>query len=255
MKITKKKRDMQSKYNKAGINKVTYDLLFSDKKDIGNINDVDMKEQIKDYIFLVLDRYTRFREKSIFSSLLKKYFGATLGYDFSKIVWNEKNEEYEFEYLGEKYTFNKLSNMIDDKKGKKELESKKRYEKCHEASLGMSLGLKDVKVLTGYQNRGRGKYLHSVIETSDGKIVDWTRNFVMPKEEFVKLTGFTVLETLKKEEIIQIFLKLSKLNLNSKIASVFGRELLNDIKRNPDIFVDDDKIKSTISELDDDGRN
>ena len=35
MKITKKKRDMQSKYNKAGINKVTYDLLFSDKKDIG----------------------------------------------------------------------------------------------------------------------------------------------------------------------------------------------------------------------------
>ncbi len=246
---------MKSNYNKDGINKVTYDLLFSDKEEIGNVDDVDKKEQIKDYIFLVLDRYTRFREKSIFSSLLKKYFGATLGFDFSKIVWNEKNEEYEFEYLGEKYTFNKLSNMIDDKKGKMELESKKRYGKCHEASLGMSLGLKDVKVLTGYLNRGRGKYLHSVIETSDGKIVDWTRNFVMSKEEFLKLTGFTVLETLEKQEIIQIFLKLSKLNLNSKITSVFGRELLNDIERNPSFFEEDENIRSIIGNLEDDERN
>ena len=250
MKIAKKKRDMQSKYNKAGINKVTYDLLFSDKKDIGNIKDLDMKEKIKDYIFLVLDRYTRLKEKSIFYSLLKKKYGASLGFDFLKIVWNEKNAEYEVDFLGEKYTFNKLSNMIDNEKIKKELESKKRYRKCHEASLGMSLGLKDVKVLTGYQNRNMEKYLHSVIETSDGKIVDWTKNLVMPKEEFVKLTGFTVLEILEKEEIKQIFLKLSRLNLNAKVKSVFGRELLNDIKRNPDFFGDDEKIKSTISELD-----
>ena len=254
MKIAKKKKDMQSKYNKAGINKVTYDLLFSDKKDIGNINDVDMKEKIKDYIFLVLDRYTRLKEKSIFYSLLKKKYGDSLGFDFSKIVWNEKNEEYELEYLGEKYTFNKLSNLIEDKKGKKELESKKRYGKCHTASLGMSLGLEDVKVLTGYSKRGGGKYLHSVIETSNGKIVDWTRNIVMPKEEFIRLTGFTVLETLEKEEIKQIFLKFSKKKIDNKVLSVFGRELLKDIKRNPDIFVDDEKIKSTISELDN-GRN
>ena len=244
-----------SKYNEAGINKVTYDLLFSDKEKIINLDEEDKEEKIKDYIFLVLDRYTRFREKSIFTSLLKKYFGAKLGFDFSKIIWNEENEEYELEYLGEKYTFNKLSDIAVDEKGKDELESKKRYGKCHEASLGMSLGLKDVKVLTGYLNRGRGKYLHSVIETSDGKIFDWTRNIIMPKEEFVKLTGFTILETLEKEEIIQIFLKLPKSKLNQKVLSVFGRELLRDAKRNPSFFKDDESIKSEIDDINNDERN
>ena len=38
---------MKSNYNKDGINKVTYDLLFSDKEEIGNVDDVDKKEQIK----------------------------------------------------------------------------------------------------------------------------------------------------------------------------------------------------------------
>lgn len=242
------KNNSNSKYNEAGINKATYELLFSDKEKIINFDEMDKEEKIKDYIFLVLDRYTRFREKSIFTSLLKKYFGANLGFDFSKIVWNEKNEEYELEYLGEKYTFNKLSNLIEDKKGKKELESKKRYGKCHTASLGMSLGLEDVKVLTGYSKRGGGKYLHSVIETSNGKIVDWTRNIVMPKEEFIRLTGFTVLETLEKEEIKQIFLKFSKKKIDNKVLSVFGRELLKDINRNPSFFEDDENIKTIISE-------
>ena len=37
--------------------------------------------------------------------------------------------------------------------------------------------------------------------------------------------------------------------VDSKVMSVFGKELLNDIKRNPDIFKDDEEFKNRILEI------
>ena len=235
------------KYNKEGINKNTYDLLFSDKD---NIRERDKEERLRDYILYIIETYTRFREKSIFISLIKKYFGAKTKFDFSQIVWNEEKREYEFEFLGEKYTFNKISDSINDKKAKKELESEKRYGNCHVASMGMAVGMKDDNILTGYINMCGGRYLHSVIETIDGKIIDWTRNLVMQKEEYIKLTGFRTLESIKSEELLEMLSKVFDRNIvDSKVMSVFGKELLNDIKRNPDIFKDDEEFKNRILEI------
>ena len=235
------------KYNKEGINKNTYDLLFSDKD---NIRERDKEERLRDYILYIIETYTRFREKSIFISLIKKYFGAKTKFDFSQIVWNEEKREYEFEFLGEKYTFNKISNSINDKKAKKELESEKRYGNCHVAAMGMAVGMKDDNILTGYINMCGGRYLHSVIETIDGKIIDWTRNLVMQKEEYIKLTGFRTLESIKSEELLEMLSKVFDRNIvDSKVMSVFGKELLNDIKRNPDIFKDDEEFKNRILEI------
>lgn len=241
------KDNNEMKYKENGINKNTYDLLFTDKD---NIRERDKEEEIRDYILYIIETYTRFREKSIFISFIKKYFGAKTKFDFSRIVWNEENEEYEFEYLGEKYTFDKISNSIDDKKSEKELESEKRYRHCHLASIGMAVGMINNNVLTGYTNVSGGRYLHSVIETKNGKIIDWTRNLVMPKDEYIKLTGFRVLESIKSEELLEILSKLyNKEIVGSKVVSVFGKELLNDIKRNPDIFKDDEEFKKRILEI------
>ena len=235
------------KYNKEGINENTYDILFTDKD---NIRERDKEEKLRDYILYIIETYTRFREKSIFISLIKKYFGAKTKFDFSQIVWNEEKKEYEFEFLGEKYTFNKISDAINDKKAKKELESEKRYGNCHVASMGMAVGMKDDNVLTGYINMCGGRYLHSVIETIDGKIIDWTRNLVMQKEEYIKLTGFRTLESIKSEELLEMLSKVFDRNIvDSKVMSVFGKELLNDIKRNPDIFKDDEEFKNRILEI------
>lgn len=235
------------KYNINGINNNTYELLFKDKEDIRNI---DTEERFREYILYIIETYTRFREKSIFISFLKKYFGAKTKFDFSRIVWNEEKKEYEFEFLGEKYTFNKISDSINDKKAKKELESEKRYGNCHVASIGMIAGMQDGKVLTGYINLCGGRYLHSVIEINDGEIIDWTRNLVMPKDEYIKLTGFTILESIKSEEILEMLSKFYDRDIvNSKVMSVFGKELLNDIKRNPDIFKDDEKLKKELLKI------
>jgi len=241
------KDNNEMKYKENGINKNTYDLLFTDKD---NIRECDKEEEIRDYILYIIETYTRFREKSIFISFIKKYFGAKTKFDFSQIVWNEENEEYEFEYLGERYTFNKISDSIDDKKIKKELESEKRDRHCHFASMKMAAGMINNNVLTGYINVSSGRKLHSVIETNNGRIVDWTRNLVMPKDEYIKLTGFRVLESIKSEELIEIISKIyNKEIVGSKVVSLFGKELLNDIKRNPDLFKDDEEFKKELLEI------
>ena len=247
MSIKKKEEEVpNSKYDKDGINKKTYELLF---KDEDNIREMDFDEKKRCYLLYIIEKYTRFREESIFSTLLKLYYGSKTKFDFSKIKFNETTGEYEFEEFGEKLTFNKLSNLIEDKELRGKLESEKRYGECHVDSMGMAVGAKDWKVLTGYMNINGGKYLHSVIETKDGKIIDWTRNLAMTKEEYVKLTEFNIIESIESEELLQIWIKLFGLNSDSKVISVFGKEILNDTKRNPNIFKDDEDLKNKILEI------
>ena len=51
------------------------------------------------------------------------------------------------------------------------------------------------------------------------------------------------------EKLMQILMKFSGLNFCTKVLSVFGKELLNDIKRNSDIFKDDEEFKNRILEI------
>ena len=48
------------------------------------------------------------------------------------------------------------------------------------------------------------------------------------------------------EKLMQILMKFSGLNFGTKVLSVFGKELLNDIKSNSDIFKDDEEFKNRI---------
>lgn len=95
-----------SKYNESGINNNTYNLLFSDYDNIPKEEQLALE---KSYIISVIQLYTRFREKSIFSKILKLNFEKKYKIDFSKIKFNEENQNYEYEFQGEVYTFDKLS--------------------------------------------------------------------------------------------------------------------------------------------------
>ena len=237
----------EMKYDINGMNITTFDLLFRDKDDI---RECDKEEKLRNDILYIIEAYTITREESIFTYLLKKYFGASAKIDFSKIVWNAEKREYEFEYLGEKYTFTKLSKGINDIEAIKELESERRYGDCHIASINMTVGMKDYNVLTGYLNICGGRYLHSVIETPDGEIIDWTKNLVMYKDEYIKLTGFKVLESIKSDDVLEMVIKYRDRNERfMRVMSVFGKELLNDIKRNPDIFKDDEELKKELLKI------
>lgn len=237
------------KYDQDGINKKTYDLLFSDKE---NIRKIDLKEGIRGHIINMIDTYTKIRKKSIFYSMLKLYFGFKYHFDYSKIVWNEENQEYEIEFLGEKYTFNKISNLLDDndKKMIEELESEKRYGNCHIASMGFATNIPNANVLTGYVNISGGRFLHSVIELRDGRIIDWTRNTIMPREEYMKLMDYTVIESISDKELVDVFSKFSNFDgFNSKVLATFATELLRDMQRNPDFFKDNEELREKIETI------
>lgn len=118
------RKGKESKYTKSGINKNTDELLFSD---YDNIPEEERTSIENNYIMAVIQSYTRFREKGIFSKLLKLTFEKKHKIDFSKIKYNDKTEEYEYELNGEVYTFDKLSNELENKNIKKELESERRY--------------------------------------------------------------------------------------------------------------------------------
>ena len=112
--------------------------------------------------------------------------------------------------------------------------------------MGLATVSKDFDVLTGYENIAGGRYLHSVVETPYGKIIDFTKNLVMSKEDYIKLTGFTVLERITNDELYRIHIKIIGLNMNSKVLATFGSEILKDIEKNPSIFKEDEKIKKLI---------
>ena len=242
-----------SKYEKSGINKSTYDLLFSDYY---NIPEKERAPIENNYIMAVIQSYTRFREKGVFSKLLKLAFEKKYKIDFSKIKFNEETKEYEYEFNGEVYTFDRLSNKLENENIKKELESKRRCGKCHLESIELAIAQPEAYILTGYVKSFDGKFLHSIveIETKKGKyIIDYTKNVIMPKEEYVKLTCFEEIERISDMEYlqhvqkIQSFSNISKLNL--KVYTTFGKEIAKELEKNSFMFEEDEELEKKLDEI------
>ena len=236
-------------YNKDGINEETYNLLFGCNF---GYRKVDKDERNRSFVYLIIDAFTKSREKQTFSDLLRK-IGDEYIDDLAKIAWIEEKKEYEYNVFGKKYTFSKISEMINLEKQKEELETSERYKKCHFATLNMAISDKDDIVITGYRNIfGDQNVLHSVIETKEGKIIDWTMNIVMTKEQYMELMGFKVIERLSNDDVIEILLKFPKLNglMAVNVASVFGKELLKDMeKRNPGFLANDEEMEKEIERI------
>ncbi len=239
-----------SKYNESGINNNTYNLLFSD---YDNIPKEEQPALEKSYIISVIQLYTRFREKSIFSKILKLNFEKKYKIDFSKIKFNKENQNYEYEFQGEVYTFDKLSKKINDKNIKKELESEKRYRKCHLKSAEIATSLPKSCILTGYVKRYDGKFLHSIveIEKEDGKyIIDYTKNIIMPKEQYVKLTEFEELESISDLEYLEYIQRLENIpDLNGKVLLTFGREIFKELEKNSFLIKNDEELEKIIDNI------
>lgn len=240
----------ETKYKESGINKNTYELLFSDYTNIPE----DEKAPIENsYILTMIQAYTKFREKSIFSKILKLYFEKKHKVDFSKIKFNEETKSYEYEFQGEVYTFDKLSDTMEDKKIKKELESDNRYQKCHLRSIELSLVLPKSYIVTGHIKEFEGKYLHSIVEIEKEKgtyIVDYTKNIIMPKEQYVKLTSFEELERISDMEYLQHLQKILNIpEIDLKIYATFGKEIVKELEKNSFMIKNDEDLEKRLDEI------
>lgn len=246
----KNEDSIKSKYTEDGINKNTYKLLFSD---YDNIPEKEQPAIENSYIITIIQLYTRFREKDIFSKLLKLAFEKKYKIDFSKIKYNEKTKEYEYEFNGEVYTFDKLSNELENKNVKKELESERRYGQCHEKSIEISMALPEAYIVTGYIKENKGKFLHSIVEIekkNEKYVIDYTKNIIMPKEQYVKLTSFEELERISDMEYLQHVQKIANIpDINLKTYTTFGKEIVKELEKNTFMLDKDEELEKRLDEI------
>jgi hypothetical protein len=240
----------KSKYIESGINKNTYNLLFSDYHNIPREERLSIDNS---YIITIIQSYTRFREKGIFSKLLKLAFEKKYKIDFSKIKYNDKTKEYEYEFNGEVYTFDKLSNRIEEENVKKELESKRRYGQCHSKSIDLATAQPEAYILTGYVKRVDGKFLHSIVEIEKKNrkyVIDYTKNIIMPKEQYAKLTGFEELERISDMEYLQHVQKIANIpDIDLKTYTTFGKEIVKELEKNTFMLDKDEELEKRLDEI------
>ena len=219
-----------------GINNNTYNLLFGD---YDNIPEEEQGTYENVVAFATIDRFTKLQEKKIFTKLLN-LFCNNKTVDLGKITFNKETLQYEYKDNDLVITFDKLSNCLDDKDLINELTSSKRYGNCHNKAMSISPSIEGSKIVTGYITIGNKKVLHSVIEyEQDGKniILDWTRNLVINKEQYERLTKFVELSSFEGRKVIDdIEIIFKDLNIGVKTYVVFRDELIKDMQRNPHIF-------------------
>ena len=231
-------------YDSSGINKKTYELLFSDFNDLPE-NERGTYDNEK--AFVTIDRFTKLQEKKIFTKLLtRKYKKADI--DFDKITYNKALKQFEYRDGNRIITFDKVL--------KKELMSNERCGKCHLKSVIMAPKIENSKIVTGYMTMGNRKILHSIIEcnvNNEIMVIDWTKNLYITKEQYVELTEFVELASFNSKEVYDdrkiLDNNLFK-SLSLKTYVVFRDELMNDIKKNSQIF-ESSKEENSIEDEED----
>ena len=106
--------------------------------------------------------------------------------------------------------------------------------------MNVSPSIEGSKVVTGYITIGNKKALHSVIEYEhDGKtiILDWTRNLIITKEQYIELTKFVELSSFEGRKFVDdVQFVFRNLNIGVKPYVVFRDELVRDMQKNKQLF-------------------
>lgn len=198
------------------------------------------KENLK--TIMLIDYYTRLKEKNIFKTLLNIYFHKIININLNDINYNEERKRYEYKLdNGKILTFNMISNNISDEELVQELTSKNRKHKCHKRSLELSPSFENSNILTGYVTLKKNKILHSVVETTlNGQevILDWTFNIEMPKKEYIDLFKFKILSSISAKNLENDLdlIGQSSVNITDKTYLVFRDELIKDLEKNKQLF-------------------
>ena len=211
-----------SSNNKDGINNNTYNLLFSD-----TFYNVD-NEYLNDTA-VIIENFTMLNEIDRLIVLTQSD------------MFKYKNKTYTYNDGEEEYTFSLLEDLFGDAETKRILHSPERYGSCHHASIGMCLNLphKNSKILTGYINYSDCRILHSVYYyEEDGMeiIYDYTKNIMMRKDEYFRLTNFKLINEIEREKLIEDKNFICNSNISVKAYMVFRDEMMRDIKKNEKVL-------------------
>ena len=244
-----------SLYREDGINKNTYKVLFEDN------NNLDKSERQSDEMFILwntIQEYTKWHQKLVFHRLLSRLFKDRF-IDLDDIEYDKEIDEYKYVYNGQEYTFDILSKyikgyngsnlikqVVNDIKVKKELHSEDRYGKCHSNSILLAQDLEGSKILTGYMTVGKRKVLHSVVIKNNKKgkpiVFDWTENLIISLDSYKQMVDFVEIDEVDSKDILADLSRLQGTNIDVKAYLTFRNELINDTKKNEEIFGNRNKI-------------
>lgn len=220
-----------NKYDKSGINLHNY-LLFGDNCDslFGLREDAEgaKYKKLQDEI----DKFTLEPQKS------KRH-----------IKYNNIDKKYQLRDMRfGSFTFDLLSDMINDDEIKHELLSDERYRKCHINSIMIANSLKDKDKEFAYVVGGRAKwneidyYYHSWVEIENGKdgiVIDFNHNIIMNRKKYYKLyeaQPISKTHIFEMNEVIQTVINDALFDIHSMELNYFGKEMMNDLKRNEKVL-------------------
>lgn len=218
---------MKRLYNENGINQSTYNLLLGG----GYPLDDHFGSERDNSIIRLISLFTMLDDINL-KFLNKKQIIGLENISYHGKKYRYKDEEYDF-------YFNKISNFIKDEDTIKMLQSTERYGKCHLNSLVYAPRIKNSRIVTGYINLLNKKYLHTIIEIERNKktlILDWTRNLIISKEQYILLTKFQELNVFNSENFMHDSVFLKNIEVGVRFYCLFREELLENLKKNEALF-------------------
>ena len=217
-----------------GINENTRKELFKYKHKIYLKTDKNLS------ILFAIDNYT-LKKEGILQRPINKINEIAFKIKTDNITYNSDTKLYEYkEEKKDTYHFDTISRYIfENNEIKNELETKKRYRKCHMRSIDLALAIGDAKVVTGIAKLNGVEFLHSVVEIMlDNKTLylDWTRNIMMPQDEYKRLFRYREISKVDIKNIISDIEYIRAFNLNIEEYLLFRDELMKDVEKNKSVF-------------------
>ena len=184
-------------------------------------------------LFMRLNLYTMYRDQFFLPIWYKEMF-KNIKFNKETGINHYKDDNYEFDF----YLF---SDQIESFNMMRNLKSKKRFHKCHEASLGIALNGEDENtyILTGYVPTIDEEILHSVVELeydSEIYIVDYTQNIMMKKEDFIRLNNFRLITRIPSSKVREDMDVMTRINIELPYYLVFRDEIVRDLKKNSKVL-------------------
>lgn len=217
-----------------GINETTRKELFKYKHKIYLKTDKNLS------ILFAIDNYT-LKKEGILQRPINKINEIAFKIKTDNITYNSDTKMYEYkEGKKDTYHFDTISRYIfENNEIKNELETKKRYRKCHMRSIDLALAIGDAKVVTGIAKLNGVEFLHSIVEIMlDNKTLylDWTRNIMMPQDEYKRLFRYREISKVDTKNIISDMEYIRAFNLNIEEYLLFRDELMKDVEKNKSVF-------------------
>ena len=217
-----------------GINENTRKELFKYKHKIYLKTDKNLS------ILFAIDNYT-LKKEGILQRPINKINEIAFKIKTNNITYNSDTKMYEYkEEKKDTYHFDTISRYIfENNEIKNELETKKRYRKCHMRSIDLALAIGDAKVVTCIAKLNGVEFLHSVVEIMlDNKTLylDWTRNIMMPQDEYKRLFRYREISKVDAKNIISDIEYIRAFNLNIEEYLLFRDELMKDVEKNKSVF-------------------